>query len=146
MFGKGNVSTTIIRNCYNTGIIQEVAQFAGGIVGTDANIIENCYNTGDVTAKNYAGGISGNAAAEIKNCYNTGNVTATDYVGGICASIKGKVINCYNTGTLRGKQAGGIAGKNETSEVTISNCFNVGDILYGEWRGMRRRNIRLEYI
>ncbi len=61
--------------------------YAGGIVGylTQSKAsIENCYNTGSVEAISYyAGGIAGHNQAKIYNCYNAGSVTAQNYAGEI---------------------------------------------------------------
>jgi hypothetical protein len=84
---SGQVSSSTISNCYNTGNITVTSSYygsyAGGISGS-GGIISNCYNTGIISAyssssapsSSLAGGISGSGDA-ISNCYNTGNISAS---------------------------------------------------------------------
>ena len=61
--------------------------------------------------------------------------------------IGGSINICYNIGAISGNETGGILGsQNGKENVTISNCYNTGNIkLYSGYRGgprRRRRNTR----
>ena len=69
--------------------------------------MENCVNTGNMTANNTNGRAAGlvevvGGSATVKNCLNTGNITGGAYVGGIASRI--------------------------TSDGTVSQCVNFGEI------------------
>ncbi|WP_163320436.1 T9SS type A sorting domain-containing protein [Dysgonomonas sp. 520] len=109
--GWANLCT--IMNCYNEATISSTASDAGGICGYGGSCnISNCYNIGNITSGgSYAGGISGcGSSAIIANCYNTGNVSLSS-------------IN--NTSSV---YVGGIAGSSGSYTVTVSNCFNIGEV------------------
>lgn len=50
------------------------------------------------------------------------------YLGGIAEEVREKAINCYNLGTINGSRSGGIIYINNSSNLIISNCFNVGTV------------------
>ncbi len=163
-YNTGNVSTTyngnsyiyiggicgttydgiIIKNCYNTGII-EGTSYMGGILGygSSAKSITNCYNTGEIRdvglkSNSYSiiGGILGFGYCEINECYNTGDIVTNNnkenpfYIGGI-TGWHGTVYNSYNTGNIVGYRkasslsvVGGIVGYDDNA----INCYNAGNI------------------
>ena len=90
----------------------------GGIIGSSADtLIQRCANTGEITGKHSAGGIVGeiNGSSIVNESYNTGNIKTTD---------NGSVNENYI--------AGGIVGyKENVGNITISNCYNVGNV-YGK--------------
>lgn len=137
----------IINNCENTGKITNGSNGfrnrIGGIVGyLDRGEIRSSDNSGAVRseaeystyaadeAQNYAGGIAGYSnKGIILNCSNIADVyNAVDYAGGIAGYLHGRdsVTECRNDGSVFGKgYVGGIAG---SSDSTISNCSNTGDV------------------
>ena len=138
-------SSTIIRNCCNTGAVSAKnaeKAYAGGIMGQSINTtLSNCYNTGVVSAQNvekaYAGGIMGQSInSTLSNCYNTGAVSVQNVeeanLGGLVgqSSEDTAVSSCYNTGAVNAEDAeyanlGGVVGENDGS---VSNCYNTGDL------------------
>ena len=159
-------STSTINNCYNNGNINGV--ITGGIVGHNdtGGQVSNCYNTGSVNSSTTsiddqgnreAGGIAGRNSYIIKSCYNIGNITSS-YVenkmvgeisdalaGGIAGYSSYEIVDCYNMGDVSATSsnrydsyAGGIVGKNSTSDSyisendirkgIISNCYNTGNL------------------
>ena len=146
----GIVSLGIIKNVglENTEITISTSSsyyYAGSICGRgySANL-NNCYNDGGniTTSSLYAGGICGyftTASLEetftISNCYNTGDISSFQHAGGICGIIELgsfaslSVSECYNTGRITAfRNAGGICGGANGVRVTISKCFNMGDV------------------
>ncbi|MBP3502386.1 MAG: MucBP domain-containing protein [Clostridia bacterium] len=137
----GNMSNSIIENCYNTEKIEFGGYIMGGLVGTiaDSNsVIKNCYNKGEITLYSgiYVGGIVGNVqnSVTISNCYNTSNLSCTaSSMGGIIGSsvTDSNIINCYNTGIIESTNCptiGGIIGSNVTNS-NIKDCYNTGLIV-----------------
>ncbi|MDR1980680.1 MAG: fimbrillin family protein [Tannerellaceae bacterium] len=121
-------------NCENTGEIK-ANRYVGGIAGRsngDVMIIA-CRNSGAVInmEENWAGGIIGananNTALTITACYNTGAVSGSGTgtnAGGIIGELLtgGTITSCYSTGTVTGNAAttGLICG---TNAETISSCY-----------------------
>ena len=137
-------SSTIIRNCCNTGAVsvQDAEKaYAGGVMGQSINTtLSGCYNTGVVSAQNVVeanlGGLVGQSSEDtaVSSCYNTGDVTTENvedvYAGGVVGYNDGTVSNCYNTGDVGTKDVtyaavGGVVGYNDG---TVSNCNNTGDV------------------
>lgn len=137
-----------IDGCVNNGSITG-AMRAGGIAcgaatvaGTICNVnIINCKNTGNISSGK-SGGIIGlgyyfTGKLILENCENSGAVTSGDIAGGIVSHV-GNVVagvtitGCRNSGevtsTKAKKQAGGIIGLCQISDLSISDCFNSGDI------------------
>ncbi len=136
-----------VKNCSNTGKIDGLAGsygHTGGIVGevTADLIVENCENRGEITSATAAGGVIGRVTknSSVKNCKNYGNVhsyqSGTYFsLGGIIGevytgSIKTLVENCENYGKIYdGKLNGGVVGSVVSSELTIVNSLNAGEII-----------------
>ncbi|MFR6023849.1 MAG: GLUG motif-containing protein [Oscillospiraceae bacterium] len=138
-------SSTIIRNCCNTGAVsvQDAEKaYAGGIMGQSINTtLSGCCNTGAVSVqdaeKAYAGGIMGQSInTTLSGCYNTGAVSVQNVeeanLGGLVgqSSEDTAVSSCYNTGAVNAEDAeyanlGGVVGENDGS---VSNCYNTGDL------------------
>lgn len=117
----GNISNTIIQNCYNVGEIngEKNCYNAGGIAGLLQNRTQilSCYNIGDVHSFYLVGGIVGYTNGEgnlVNNCYNKGNVTVnTEGVGGLIGQddLGDEIKNSYNIGKVTGsKSDGGVIG------------------------------------
>ena len=129
--GRADVST--ITNCYNTGTVEGIANFVGGVVGDVANssTITNCYNTGSVSgASDAVGGVAGFANGDVSNCYNTASVEGTgSYAGGIVGEAYiATITNCYNTGSVEGgNTVGGVVGR-AYNNSTITNAYNTGSV------------------
>ena len=116
-----------VENCYNTGAVNSIGNYVGGVVGDNGGPVKNCYNTGTVTGSSdysYIGGVVGDNSGTVENCYNTGSVTVTGSngrVGGVVGYNSGPVKNCYNTGTVSdGTTSGGVVGQNSGS---VTNCY-----------------------
>lgn len=80
------LSSCILANSQNTGIIDAKKNGVGGIVGYMSNgAIYKCANAGKVTTKtgNYAGGICGQSKGVIRDCSSASTVAGVLYVGGI---------------------------------------------------------------
>ena len=117
--------------------------YVGGIVGYAEYVdIENCYNTGSIKenlkiqAYFSTGGIAGKIDnSTIENCYNTGVINGDAFVGGIVGNIEAnsELNYCYNTGSIGGASVynphvGGIAGDNNSTNFSVTNCFNTGNV------------------
>ena len=120
-------SSSIISNCYTTGIVNGTGTYVGGLVENSNSSISNCYSTGNVTGIGCVGGLTGSSSDDITNCYATGNVNGTgNYVGGLVGSSS-LVTNCYATGDVTGTgdfYVGGLAGRAHT----ISCCYATGNV------------------
>lgn len=121
-FNAANI-TNIERDSYVCNI--------GGIVYFAGSPIKNCYNTGNINDRGVSAGIVENGYNIIKNCFNMGNIynTQTFYTGGIVTDHSGgNIENCYNLGNVTGRgNVGGIAGRIMSSSG-IYNCYNSGKI------------------
>ena len=138
-------SSTIIRNCCNTGAVsvQDAEKaYAGGIMGQSINTtLSGCCNTGAVSVqdaeKAYAGGIMGQSInTTLSGCYNIGAVSVQNTEDAALGGVVGQsaentaVSSCYNTGAVSAENAeyanlGGVVGENDGS---VSNCYNTGDV------------------
>ena len=146
-FVSDTTATITIDGCVNTGSITG-AMRAGGIAcgatdmaaTCDVNI-KNCKNTGAISSSKSGGiiclGYYFTGKLILENCENSGAVTSGDIAGGIVSHV-GQVVTgvtitgCRNSGevtsTKSKKQAGGIIGLCQISDLSISDCFNSGDI------------------
>ena len=129
----GDLSYSIISNCYNTGTVTAYRPAVGIVYNIRNSTINNSYNTGTVTSNSSpASGIVGlnSYDSTINNCYNTGTITSNDSAaGGIVAySVNNIAIsNCYNTGIIIGNyEVAGIVPKIQNS--SIKNCYNIGEV------------------
>lgn len=132
MVGFANVyyAPPLISGCRNDGDVQGV--YAGGILSMNYGIsVENCENAGRCEGTSYAGGIVGIAPyneTSTLRCRNTGDVLSQDNAGGIMGSASsGSVVGeCVNLGTVKGTDAGGIAGNFGGDALT--GCYNRGSV------------------
>ncbi|WP_343207814.1 GLUG motif-containing protein [Anaerolentibacter hominis] len=119
--GKGMLSTactnsTSIINCHVTGVVSDVTNGVGGLLGSATNsTITGCSsNTSVTTSSNTAGGLIGTATnCIVDSCYANGIITGRYEVGGLLGNAsKGRVNNCYAVGQARGEtMVGGLCGK-----------------------------------
>jgi PKD repeat protein len=98
----------------------------------------NCYSTGDVRSYWRVGGLVGESdGINFINCYSTGNISL-QLCGGLVGDLGGgSCINCFTLGDVRGNEwVGGLVG-NYTGGPTcsISNCYSLGNITYGQVPG-----------
>ena len=144
----GDADTII--NCSNHGTITIDADnigylFAGGVSGK-ANYIESSYNNGDLNIEiancNQCriGGVGGVVLRDISYSYNTGNVTVNcenSYSGGIIGDITTNqtvndvsISSCYNAGNIEATNVGGIIAKTdyENSIISVNNCYYINTI------------------
>ena len=105
-----------------------------GIAGWNYGIIYGCNVSGTIEGKGQfidVAGISGVNSGEISYCTNEATITASgnqSNCGGIVAkNSDGEVSNCINKGILNigCYDGGGIAGKQDYSGGTISECANL---------------------
>jgi hypothetical protein len=125
-----------------TGRGTDAAQPRGVFVAdNNKGTIEGCSNAVNVNSTGIsAGGICGRltGGGKIIACVNKGNITSDGRgVGGICGQqAKGDIIACYNTGTIylstNTQDLGGISGRMGSSGVSISACYNTGEIKGGK--------------
>ena len=106
LFGRGNISYTVIKNLEISGNVEGKGH-TGGIIAEAAKLIENCINRANVTGFNMVGGISGIDVANISNCKNYGEVSTIGraYASGGCGGIIGnmskeQIENCQNYGNI----------------------------------------------
>jgi len=107
----------------NSGSAIKNLGVAGSVVYAES--LKNPY----VADPSFAGGIVGYSASSISNCYFTGLVgavllTVPDLAGGIAGYADAPILHCFSMGTVRGKDAGGIAGR----ASSISYCFNTAKV------------------
>ncbi|HEY6952009.1 MAG TPA: T9SS type A sorting domain-containing protein [Bacteroidota bacterium] len=129
----GQTSTTsVILNCYSTGVINAAYGDGGGLVGENDSQIYNSYSTCTVTGgSNYSmGGLVGFcqiSSATISNCYSTGRVTTTcPGTGGLVGNhTDGLILDCYSVSKVSTSVGtpGGLVGGDFGGSVTNS-IFN----------------------
>lgn len=134
--GAGDGTFTITR-CANHGEVSSTDTGSiGGIIGSTSQTVEKgvislCYNTGTITTDSTAGGggVLGvaNSVIEIDSCYNVGAINSGDKAGGIVGYVHSRfkdstltISNCYNVGNLTGSRIGGIIGYKEVATYTCS--------------------------
>ena len=141
-----------IVNCGNRINVTASDCSVGGITGRNVGgNISGCFNTGDVsgngtTGESHAGGILGTAVGggQVSDCYNKGNVSASQkYSGGIIGaiglneSIQLNILNCFNVGTITGNTwFGSLVGCGPVC-VSFEKCFYSGN----KWYGYSRRKL-----
>lgn len=103
----GHVRSSIVRNCYSTGVVSGTT-LVGGLTGQmDSNsTVENVYSSCEVTGSNDTGGIAGEISGTITNCFalnrfikRRADSTGTRF-GDIYGSGSVELINCYSLDTL----------------------------------------------
>ena len=137
-----NVSgATKITGCINAGKIAAAGEYVGGIIGSGSGSpsVIGCINNGTIesTGKpgsyNYnVGGIAGSlSGATMERCGNTGAINSTiKRAAGIAGTFGGKMKSCFNTGKITGiYTSGGIVGAFYAKDTTITDCYNLGDII-----------------
>lgn len=130
LFGRGNNTTTTIKNLEISGEIKSKGH-TGGIIGYAAKRIENCINNANIKGYNMAGGIIGFNNVEIEKCENNGTVEVTGIVwgyggaGGISGCNTNSIKDCTNRGEIIGRVSGGIVGATMNNAL-IDNCINLG--------------------
>lgn len=80
------LSSCILANSRNTGIVEAKKNGVGGVAGYMSNgVVYKCSNIGEVktTTGDYAGGICGQSNGVIRNCTSACTVSGVQYVGGI---------------------------------------------------------------
>lgn len=133
---NGESGAVSVTSCSNSGSVTTNGAYLGGITGrlNYASATE-CSNTGAITSSyssgSYMGGIVGIAesSSTISNCSNLGSLTGYGYTGGINGYANASSIeNCTNSATISATQyVGGISGYAKNT-MSISSCFNYGDI------------------
>jgi len=140
----GRTSGASIQGCSVTGVINDIYESEGGIVGgivgyASGGKIDLCYTKLTITSDmGYAGGICGDTLGPLTPIYCCANYSTIKarYAGGIIGIARGDIKNCFNFGSMHGSQvAGGIAGWAQ-SDTKISNCYNTAEIV-GELYGGR---------
>ena len=143
---------TVVEDCYNTGEVTSIGDYAGGVVGRNTyhfiypswewkGNISTSYNTGAVSGGSYVGGVAGYNCVTIAQCFNTGSVTGTeDYTGGVVGcnayyidnryelngvvkKYPGEIQNTYNAGAVTGVDyVGGVFGHLEAN-ASANECY-----------------------
>lgn len=112
-----------------------------GLFGVMAGTVKDLTVVGEVNGANWVGGIAGRCGSSgdhggiIERCTSQVAVSGDMSVGGICGALSlGAVSGCSNLGTVTGEyQVGGIAGELLQTPVTVSDCYNEGDIVATEF-------------
>ena len=103
-------NTGYILHCHFEGNILGNNSHVGGICGYNNYVVSQCKFKGNVKnqgSSGYTGGICGKAnSSNIEKSVVLGNIIGEDYTGGIC----------------------GYSGLNSEGNITISNCYFIGEI------------------
>lgn len=131
-----------IKNLSTYGNATSSDIYVGGIVGfLNYSSILNCKNFCNITTSSSGiGGISGsmNGDAYIEGCVNYGNISGGDTthsIGGITGksfTTTAAIFACLNYGNIYGNYSSsnnGVGGIIGTSNLTLSNCVNNGDVV-----------------
>lgn len=130
---QGYGTTTSVKDCSVSGIVESGSARTGGLAGYNSyGTYENC--TADVKVKGAgkAGGFIGeDFKGTYKNCTAEGNVSGSWSVGGFAGVLffESKADHCAAQGKVAASDwnVGGFAGYVEEG-VTISNCVAAGDV------------------
>lgn len=143
----GNLS--VLKNCFNTGLVDSCADNAGGVAGSLASgaVVEVCFNSEKGIVKNkgqYTAGVFGKVGSNTRfeDIYNAGTVTGDgDYTAGVFAygsqEMNDNVKRCYNTGDVEGNglYVAGICAdlrgdKKYSGDQTshLHQCYNLGTV------------------
>jgi len=141
-----------IENCYNTKKIEGKSEVAGICAsasyyynGTVKSVsISKVNNTGEIIGTSSVGGVIGGlaGAGSIEKVSNNGyvhsigansnNFAATGGIVGYMHVVQGEIpiSYCYNTGNVESITRGvaGIVGSYTGANISINNCYNIGDI------------------
>ena len=125
-----NTASANVSECKNSGTINGITQYIGGIAPINYGTINNCFNIGNINGGAVIGGIAGTQRGIITNCYNSAEIEGESYVGGIAGGIAAdyivKVQNCYSYGkitAINNNSYGAIIGANYNASCEISNCY-----------------------
>ncbi len=133
-----------VTSCYNHGDISSTNSSAAGIIGrrttNDSSYVDKSANFGNIesnsTQTNRAAAGIAASYTDVKNSFNEGTVISQQYVGGILGftTANNVVENCFNVGTIESKatetmRPGGIVGAHPSQVVSVSNCYNIGEII-----------------
>ncbi|MGN0651122.1 MAG: hypothetical protein ACI4KM_11845 [Oscillospiraceae bacterium] len=131
----GYMDDSTALRCCNTAAITVYDVRGGGVCGMIVNgsIVSNCYNTGDLDCVyNYCGGLIGNLKnSALNTCYNLGSVSsrytdASGLVGRVYStnSTSSSIIDCYTACTVSGPNNSYPLFSNYTlPECNISNVY-----------------------
>jgi len=129
-----NVNGSIIKNLglENVNIPSTDGQ-AGMLVGNiSTSIVTNCYAKGNIFGNSYTGGLVGNSfSVYYTNCFTEGSVTGVDNVGGLVGIVDGNnqstIDSCHSVANVTGQSLlGGLIGY--ATNVNTSKSYAVGDI------------------
>lgn len=144
--GAGTIRSTF-KNCTASGLIYQLENYVGGLVGrADNTTFKCCNNSADITGMQRVGGIAGYIAAgtTVACCTNSGAIRSIVYtkdanceLGGIVGyslgaeTINCVISNCINNGRVSSRNAhvGGIAGYIRYTKIL--NCTNSAAITGG---------------
>ena len=148
LYGKGslfgNIINSTIKNLKVYGIIQDDIRAGMIAIATNSYII-NCYNYANISAQTVGGICQRCSSCYFYNCCNIGTISGKFQtgVGGIVGEANNGTIiyNSYNLGNMsltNGNSyaaAGGIVGFIRTGDITIENCYNIGNISSSRYKG-----------
>ena len=115
LVGQTFGTSTLIENCYSSGVIEAGGRFHGGLVGrlNDGAKVINSSSSVDVSGDVSAGGLVGGVySSHIIKSFATGDVAGVESVGGLAGSASGTIIESYATGNVTGtgRRVGGLVG------------------------------------
>lgn len=125
-----------------------IGGIVGQVTGAGSNnttvLISRCWSgvtlersSINLDIQNGIGGIVGyimSGETHIQKCYNVGNLSGY-IVGGILGGGRAEIEECFNKGDVTGAYAGGIYGYLFMGEITINNCYNLGEITANDDHG-----------
>lgn len=141
----GYATECTVKKCINNGKVEHkhgtkgYQQDIGGIAGFIVSSVEfsECTNNGEINSNgSFTGGVIGRIlpGALVQKCVNNGQITTSyNTVGGIVGysytTSNLTINNCYNTGNINGKSyIGGILGDSSNTSGKIKNCYNIGQL------------------
>ncbi|MBR3101437.1 MAG: dockerin type I repeat-containing protein [Muribaculaceae bacterium] len=140
----------MLANLHNNGNVTNSAMYTGGVIGAiwgnSTDVFSGMTNTGDVAGGMYTGGVVGNVTySSLENLENSGsvrgNLATTNMVGGVIGGVDAcqNITNARNMGDVTGATVAvaGVIGrywpsKNTSNALTVSGCYNAGDIMAKE--------------
>ncbi|MDO5575537.1 MAG: GLUG motif-containing protein, partial [Fibrobacter sp.] len=143
MVGKGGS----IDSLGLTNVSINAGSNTGSLVGyNDSASISSCYSVGQVKGLDYVGGLIGKNSGIVSRCKYNRIVSGQRYVGGLAGYNTCVINSCYNTSDVWGIDGyiGGLVGHNDSA--TISNCYSIGDVNYGELIILREEDVKIVYI
>ncbi len=157
LFVGGLVGVTNVdiyfEHCTNAGRIGTNSGVAGGLLGRAmvcAVNITTSVNFGKITGLR-AGGLVGDilqGGGEITRSYNIAEMGSVGLGGDILSAYGGlvgaletehefSIANAYNSGLIYGgaRMNGGLIGRGEASKLTVSKCYNSGNVIGTQYSG-----------